>query len=50
MQGTDDHEDHACNSWLRKLQDPFIYNKTTKAAAIATKAKSARRGGWQPFI
>lgn len=43
-------EDHVWNSWQRKLQDPFVYNKTTIAAAIATKANSARRGGWRPFI
>jgi hypothetical protein len=39
----------AWHSLLRKLRDPFVYNKITQAAAIAT-VKSARRGGWQPAI
>ena len=55
MQGTDgcpnsNSKDQFWNSWLRKLRDPFVYNKTTKAAAIATKANTARRGGWKPFV
>ena len=49
-----DPANFARHSWLRKLRDPFVYNETTQAAAIATetkaKAKSERRGGWQHFI